>query len=112
MDALGSVVGAVCGFGLGSAPGFPFDAFPCFTYVSPSVLWAATLQPRLADRRSKSSCAWLLPSGYLVVSHPPLCIPGDTESPWVGASTVPCFSCASASIPERGGRTLPRAGQP
>src|SRR5215212_8496957 len=92
-------IGVVSGFGWGSVPGPLFDVFPSFMSLAPTVSWVGTLQPRLADGLSKSSRAWLLPSGYLIGSHPPLLILGGTEPPWMGASIVPCFSCASAAIP-------------
>src|SRR5215211_1977268 len=65
-------VGVVSGLGWGSAPVPLFDDFPSFTSVSPTVLWAATLQPPLVDSPSKSSSTGLLPSGSLIGSHPPL----------------------------------------
>jgi hypothetical protein len=42
-------VGVDSGLGWGSVPVSLFDAFPSFTSVSPTVLWAATLQPPLVD---------------------------------------------------------------
>src|SRR3954469_7259812 len=55
------------------------------------------------DRRSPhvpGASLGLLPSGCLLgPPHLPLLIPGGTEPSWIGASTRPCFSCASASIP-------------